>query len=383
MDVAVVIRVEAIDSPVAASDRPASTAAWTRPGVEDLGRFYWPASSGTSGGWREIVRRGGRSVGESRLDVRACRWRAGSPGVALMGQVLLKLLPVVIGMAGGFTLRRIGLVDHRDGESVFKLVFYVFLPAVMLTSLSTVTLEKRFAIYPAAAAVVIAAGYLGGRLVAARAKFNPMETGVLLSGCMIVNTGFQLPFVQVLYGAEGVARIAAFDVVNTTATFTLAYLMAVRGNPVHGGGSVLLGRLVKSPALYAIAAGLLVNVTGVTVPAALADPLAKLGAVTAVIIPIGIGILFDPLGGSLRKAGLVVVTRLVTGLVVAGAIVVALGLSGVDRTVLLLIGAAPLVFAVVTFASLENLDVRMATSALSLSLGVSLALSLLIILVTV
>jgi predicted permease len=300
-----------------------------------------------------------------------------------MGQVLLKLLPVVIGMAGGFTLRRIGLVDHRDGESVFKLVFYVFLPAVMLTSLSTVTLEKRFAIYPAAAAVVIAAGYLGGRLVAARAKFNPMETGVLLSGCMIVNTGFQLPFVQVLYGAEGVARIAAFDVVNTTATFTLAYLMAVRGNPVHGGGSVLLGRLVKSPALYAIAAGLLVNVTGVTVPAALADPLAKLGAVTAVIIPIGIGILFDPLGGSLRKAGLVVVTRLVTGLVVAGAIVVALGLSGVDRTVLLLIGAAPLVFAVVTFASLENLDVRMATSALSLSLGVSLALSLLIILVTV
>jgi predicted permease len=200
---------------------------------------------------------------------------------------------------------------------------------------------------------------------------------------MIVNTGFQLPFVQVLYGAEGVARIAAFDVVNTTATFTLAYLMAVRGNPVHGGGSVLLGRLVKSPALYAIAAGLLVNVTGVTVPAAIADPLAKFGAVTAVIIPIGIGILFDPLGGSLRKAGLVVVTRLVTGLVVAGAIVVALRLSGVDRTVLLLIGAAPLVFAVVTFASLENLDVRMATSALSLSLGVSLALSLLIILVTV
>jgi len=299
-----------------------------------------------------------------------------------MGDVLLKLLPVVIGMAAGFALRRIGLVDQRDGESVFKLVFYVFLPAVMFTSLSTVTLERRFAIYPIAAAVVIAAGYLGGRLIAARAKFNPVETAVLLSGCMIVNTGFQLPFVQVLYGADGVARIAAFDIVNTTTTFTLAYLMAVRGNPVHGGGSVLLGRLVKSPALYAIAAGLLVNVTGVTVPAAIADPLAKFGAVTAVVIPIGIGILFDPLGGSLRKAGLIVATRLVTGLIVTGAIVAALRLTEVDRTVLLLIGAAPLVFAVVTFASLENLDVRLATSALSLSLGVSLVLSLLIILVT-
>ena len=46
-------------------------------------------------------------------------------------------------------------------------------------------------------------------------------------------------------------------------------------------------------------------------------------------------------------------------------IVVLLGLSGVDRTVLLLIGSAPLVFSVVTFASLENLDVGLATSALS------------------
>ena len=67
------------------------------------------------------------------------------------GEVLLKLLPVVIGMAAGFALRRIGLVDHRDGEGVFKLVLYVFLPAVMFTSLSTITPERRFAIYPAAA----------------------------------------------------------------------------------------------------------------------------------------------------------------------------------------------------------------------------------------
>ncbi len=85
-----------------------------------------------------------------------------------MVEVLLKLAPVVVGMAAGFSLRRIGLVDHRDGESVFKLVFYVFLPAAMFTSLSTVSLQARFAIYPAAAMVIIAAGYLGGRLAAAK-----------------------------------------------------------------------------------------------------------------------------------------------------------------------------------------------------------------------
>ena len=74
-----------------------------------------------------------------------------------------------------------------------------------------------------------------------------------------------------------------------------------------------------------------------------------------------------------------VATRLVTGVVATTALVLLLGLSGVDRTVLLLLGVAPLIFAGVAFASLENLDVNLATKALSLSLLVSMVLSLLVI----
>jgi malate permease and related proteins len=295
-----------------------------------------------------------------------------------MVDVLLQLLPVVIAIVAGFALRRLGLVDQRDGESLFKIIFYVFLPALLFTSLSTVPLIG-LAIYPLAAAATITAGYLGGRLLVAKARFDPVRAAVAVSGCMIINTGYQLPFVQVLYGAEGVARIAAFDLVNSIAAFTLAYAIAARGNPAHRGRSVLLNRLAKAPALYAIAAGLLVNITGMTVPAALSEPLTRFGMATAVLIPIGVGILFDPLSGELRQAGLVVATRLATGMLVAVSIVVLLGLSGVDRTVILLIGSAPLVFSVVTFASLENLDVPLATSALSLSLLVSLVLSLAIL----
>lgn len=292
---------------------------------------------------------------------------------------LLTLLPAVIGLAAGFALRRLGLMDRRDGESVFKLVFYLFVPAVTFTSLSTVELEARFAVYPAAAVVMIGAGYLGGRLVAGKAKLDPVQTAVMVSGCMVVNTSFQIPFVQLLYGAEGVARIAAFDIVNTVATFTLAYLVAARANPAHRGAPLPLDRLVRNPALYAVAAGLLVNLSGASVPAVIADPLAKVGSVTSVVIPVGIGLLFDPARKGLRTAALVFGTRLATGLAVAAALVLLLGLSGVDRTVLLLIGAAPLVFAAVAFASLEGLDVDLATKALSLSLLVSLALSMTII----
>ncbi len=299
-----------------------------------------------------------------------------------MGE-MLTLLPIAIGLAAGFTLRRIKLLDQRDGEGLFKLVFFLFTPAVIFTSLSTVDLRPSFALYPAAAIATIAAGYAVARITAARTKLDPVQAAVVISGCMVVNTAFQLPFVQLLYGADGVARIAAFDIVNSTATFTLSYLVAIRGNPAHRGRPVRLDRLVKNPAVYAIAAGLLVNLAGVTVAPSLAAAIATVGAAVAVVIPIGIGIMFDPIGRGLGKALLMVAIRLSTGLAVAAAIVSLLGLSGMDRTVLLLIGAAPLVFAVVTFASLENLDLRLATSAVSLSLLVSFAVSVLIILVTV
>ena len=45
-----------------------------------------------------------------------------------------------------------------------------------------------------------------------------------------------LPFVQGLYGADGVARIAAFDAVNTTLTFTWTAYVAARANRVTRAG---------------------------------------------------------------------------------------------------------------------------------------------------
>jgi predicted permease len=292
------------------------------------------------------------------------------------------LLPVLIGLLAGFGLRRVGLVDQRDGESVFKLVFYVFVPAVTFTSLSTVDLDASLAVFPAASVAMTGVGYVGARFAAARAKLDTVPAAVIVSSCTAVNTAFQLPLAQVLFGADGVARIAAFDVVNTVVTFTLAHLVAARANPEHAGKQVPLSRLAKNPALYAIAAGLLVNAWDVSLPSTIAAPVAQVGAVTAVLIPVGVGILFEPVRHGRLLAMLMVATRLTTGLAVSVALVLLLGLSGADRTVLLLIGAAPVIFAAVAFASVENLDVRMATNGLSLSLVVSVVTSVLVVVVS-
>ena len=287
----------------------------------------------------------------------------------------IRLLPVIAGIAVGYSLRRLGMVDRRDAEAVFRLVFYIFIPAALFTSLSAVELDRELALFPLAAVALILAGYLAGRLLTARTTASPQRAAVVITACMIVNTAFAIPFAQAVYGQEGVARIGAFDIVNTTVTLTLAYYVAVRGNPRHHGTSLLLGRLAKSPALYATAAGLLVNLAGVDVPRAVAEPVALFGSAIGVLIPVGVGILFDPLGKGFARAAKIVAVRLGTGIVVAVAIVLGFGLDGADRTIMLLLGVTPVAPLVLTFATLENLDTDLAANVISLSLLTGVALS--------
>ena len=58
------------------------------------------------------------------------------------------------------------------------------------------------------------------------------------------------------------------------------------------------------------------------------------------------------------------------------------GLTGVDRTVILLLGVTPTPFFIVPFATMENLDVRLTVNALSVSMLASLPLVIAVILLT-
>lgn len=296
-----------------------------------------------------------------------------------MGDTLLKILPVLLGFVGGFLLRRFGVAQHRDGDFLFRLVFSICLPALIFTSLSTVQITAALAVYPLSSVLFTVVGFGLATLVSWRTRWSPTQTAVMVTGCMIANSGFELPFIQALYGAEGVVRIAAFDAVNTALTFSWAYLMAARGNPNRRrGGAALMKRLVRSPALWAIALGAAVNLLGVPVPTPIHDSLTVFGSATAIIIPLAVGILFQPSAGQFGKAAVMIGVRLVAGMTVALGLILAFDLHGLDRTIMLLLGIAPIGFSTVTFASLEKLDERLAVTALSLSLSLSLVLSMVV-----
>ena len=294
---------------------------------------------------------------------------------------LVALGPVLAGLAAGFALRRSGAAAATHGRFLLFLNLYLCMPALVLRSLAEVALTPRLAVFPLAALVMVASGYLVGRVASRGAQ----DAAVVVMAMMVVNCAFALPFVEAVHGAAGVARLVAFDLVNNLLVLTVVHAMAAAASPARDGRRAPVAQVLRTPPLYAALAGLGLSVTGSSLPAAVDAVLVPFAGASPLLIAVGTGILFTPTGAMLRRAGPLAATRVAVGLAVASLLVVALDLEGVDRDVLLLLGVAPVGFVIVTFASQHRLDTDLATEALALSMALSLVASLVlsVVLVTV
>jgi predicted permease len=277
-------------------------------------------------------------------------------------------------VAAGHLLVRTGVATHEHGRFLFVFAFYVCMPAVVFDAVAGADLTGKVAVLPLAALLAVVGGYAAGWLVSRQMALPPPRLGVFLMACMIVNTGFAFPFIQAHLGAEGIARLVVFDVVNVALVLTWVYAIAVRSNPEQSGNRTLWRKLFASPPLYGFVAGLAANVAGLQAPETAQRLVDVFGAPTGFLLTVGIGMLLVVERAEIRVGMWAIATRLATSLLIGAAVIALFNLTGVERAVLLALCVAPVGFNTVTFASLENLDVRLATGTISLSLIAGLVL---------
>lgn len=292
---------------------------------------------------------------------------------------LSHITPILVGFVVGYVLRQAGIASDRDGSFILKLVFYVCVPALVLNSLASVEITHHLLIFSLLSGLLYVVGWVVGKLVVKQLSLPASQLPVFVIIAMGLNSIFALPYLQYLYGAEGISRYVAYDAVNTIILYSWTYSIAVRANPAHqGGNSVLLRKLAQSPPLYAIAAGLVINLCGWHLPDPILNTVTAFSAPTGFLVTLGIGIMLhintEDLGISLRA----IVVRTGTALAVGLAIIFAFGLSGVDRTAVLLFCCSPIAFSAATFSALENLDVAFAARTLSISLALGIGMTTLV-----
>lgn len=141
-------------------------------------------------------------------------------------QFLVSLMIIEI----GYIVKRTGLVTKKEGQTLNKLVLNITLPALILVTFSEMTKEPNL-LWLSLICIVYGVILLFFTKTIFKREVRPNQ-GVFVISLLGFNIGlFAYPFVETIWGMEGLKYIAFFDMGNAFLVFGLAYIAAVMYAP--------------------------------------------------------------------------------------------------------------------------------------------------------
>lgn len=275
----------------------------------------------------------------------------------------------------GALLRSQSLLTKTHVERLARFVFSVSLPATIFVSVDHVPLAPTAWKLPLAACFITLPMVVVSWFLAHLLKL-PRKTkgGFLLATGSINSVFFAFPVILATFGEEGLTQAVLFDLGQTTLTLTVLYGLAVW----HGARSITAKaaaiRFLSSPPLWALACILTVKLSGYHLPPWLTGLLTPIHLTTTPLasLVLGLSISFSAVRQTARLATLGVAVRMGVGLVFGWTTVSWLGLTGIERAVVILVAAMPSAVSSVIIATETDLDEELVASivALSICLGI-------------
>ncbi len=285
-----------------------------------------------------------------------------------MFEILIKIVPVILIFLTGYISRKIGLFSQQDADLFLKVVFYISLPALILLSVTKIELSPDFIYLPLISVLIIlttfSISYVSGWLF----RLPKSVLGVFLTGTMIMNIGFVLPFFIAAYGEEGLARASLFDFGNGLLTFTFVYYFACRYGDNSKDSRTMIGKFVLAPPIWALLAAIILNLSNQPMPTILGNFFQTVGSLTIPLVMLSLGLYFKPTIVRLFPLSAAIIIRMLVGLALGFIFVGLFNLEGLNRLIVIISSAAPIGYNTLTFSSIENLDKEFAASLVSFSI---------------
>lgn len=258
--------------------------------------------------------------------------------------VLINVVLPIFVVAGVAALARARLA--LDVPTLSRAAFYLFAPALVFDSLTTsdaggLVLAQMAAVVVALTAILWAIGALAARLL----RLEGPTRAAFLNALLLVNAGnYGLPANLFAFGQPGLVRAALYMTVNSVLSSSLGVYLGASSRATVW---TALKRVAKVPLVYAVLAGLAVNLAAWPVPEPLAKAISLLGQAT---VPVMLAVLGITLADTFRQGAraerlpaLATLTLLRLILAPALAFLLAgwLGLSELSRNVAVLESAMP------------------------------------------
>ena len=275
------------------------------------------------------------------------------------------LLPIFVIAGIGFALAR---KLQANVKTLAHVTFYALIPCLgfrlLVTSKMTGPQVGRMALM---AVLVTGAMGLLARIIAIPFRLKRSELSAFLLVSMFSNGGnYGLPVVLFAFGNEALSHATVYFVTSSILTYTVGVFVAAAGR--RKVSEALIG-ITKIPALYGVAAALIIVGTGISVPMAIMRPIGMLSdaALPTMVLVLGMQLERATLPDRPSLVAAAVGVSLLVAPFVALGLAALLGVTGPARQASVILASMP-VAVVTTILALEfEISPSFVTSAVFVS----------------
>lgn len=253
--------------------------------------------------------------------------------------------PLFLMIGAGWLAKRLHLLSPATAKEANSLCFKLFMSVLMFHNIYTADLRSTFDIPLLAFCLAgILAEFFIGLFVVCRMESSPPARGAMVQAFFRANgILLGLPIAASLFGEGNVGPVALILGV-TVPTFNILAVIALElfrgGRP---NARTMVRGVVTNPLILGAAAGFLISLAGLRLPAALESAVTSIarGATPLSLVLMGALLDFGRIRSSLRNLLVCTATRLVIAPAVFLSLAAALGFRGTALCTVLILFAAP------------------------------------------
>ena len=287
-----------------------------------------------------------------------------------MQELITKVSPIFIIFVVGYVLKRINFLVQDHADLFLKLVMYLALPALIVPSFAGIPLSAELVVLPFVSVVTMFFTLIVAFIVATLLSLPKQTKGTFVLASSIMNLGLALSFYQAAFGQEVIAYFLLLMLGHDIVLFTLLYYLACfYGSTDHVfSHHKAVKKLFLLPPLWAVAVGLLLNVTKTQIPYFILPSLNIVGSMFTPLLMLALGVVFSVPERLSLKLCFPLVIRSGCGILIGLLLSELFSLEGVVRAAVVLGSAAPVGFNTLVFSTIENLDKKLAAQIVSSAL---------------
>jgi len=294
------------------------------------------------------------------------------------------ILAIVVMIIIGYLCRRFNFLKTEDTQTLNKIVVIIAIPALIFLAMYQADLS-HMKTFGTITLICITMGLISGIIAYIFTYLRGYSTktrwGVVTTSTLF-NSGFLgYPVTLGVFGSSGLVRAVFYDVGTTILfiSFGIFFLL------MYGGRyQDILKRSVLFPPLLAVILGIVANFLNIPLGSVLPSVLTYLSgaAIPLIMLSLGLALEFRGIKEYFGVASFVSGLKLLISPVIAGFVVMLVGLTGLDRTVTIVEAGMPSAMLSLALAITYDLDIKVTAACIFMSTALSIiSLTILIMLV--